>query len=119
MFLMLSLQKVVNQMPADHVTTNANEYIYCTSTYIPTGEYTFVDGTGWEYDRNYRLTPEALDELVDRINRVRPINNLRWDESQTATTCTTTEPQEEEEFDTTKIEEYIDSLEKEVVGTEN
>lgn len=107
-------------MPVNEVTTNANEYIYYTPAYIPTGEYTFSDAAGWTYDRNYRnyrLTPEAFDELIDRISRVHPI--AYYDEAESAVTCSTAKVQEEEEFDTTEIEKYIDSLEKEVVGTEN
>lgn len=107
-------------MPVNYVTTNANEYTW-TATNIPPGEYTFSNITEWTYDdRNFRLTPEALDELIDRINRVSPINNYSFcDELETAVTYQTVKPQEEEEFDTTEIEKYIDSLEKEVVGTEN
>lgn len=104
-------------MPVNEVTTNANEYIYYTPTYIPTGEYTFSDAAGWAYDRNYRLTPEAFDELIDRISRTHPITY--WNEAESTVTYSTAEPQEEEEFDTTEIEKYIDSLEKEVVGTGN
>lgn len=104
-------------MPVNEVTTNANEYIYYTPAYIPTGEYTFSDAAGWTYDRNYELIPEAFDELIDRINRVHP--TTYWNEAESTVTCSTVKVQEEEEFDTTEIEKYIDSLEKEVVGTEN
>lgn len=80
-------------------------------------EYTFSDTTGWTYGRNYKLTPEALDELIDRINRVHPTAS-NWGKAESTVTYSTAKPQEEE-FDTTEIEKYIDSLEKEVVGTEN
>ena len=97
-------------MPVNYVTTNADEYIFVN-------EYTLSDAAGWTYDRDFRFTLEDFDKLIDRINRVHPTTN--WGETGTAVTYATAEPQEEEAFDTTEIEKYIDSLEKEVVGTEN
>lgn len=59
--------------------------------YIFANEYTFSDTTNRTYTYNYEFTP----------------------------TYPTAEPQEEEEFDITEIEKYIDSLKKEVVETES
>lgn len=76
-------------MPVNEVTTNANEYIYYTPT------YTYIPTGEYTFSITY------------------------YDEAESAVTCSTAKVQEEEEFDTTEIEKYIDSLEKEVVGTEN
>lgn len=91
-------------MPVNYVTTNANEYIT---------DWTYTHNY---YERVYIFTPEDIDRIVDRINRVSPTNDIYLE---TAIAYPTVEPQEEEEFDTTEIKKYIDSLEKEVVGTEN
>lgn len=94
-------------MPVNYVTTNANEYTFWA--------HTNSDITNWTYTHNYEFTLEDIDRIA-RISRVSPTNDIY---SETAITYPTVEPQEEEEFDTTEIKKYIDSLEKEVVGTEN
>lgn len=93
-------------MPVDYATTNTNEYTFASECVFYT--------TNWTYPPNYEPTPEDIDRLV-RISRASPTNDIY---SETAITYPTVEPQEEE-FDTTEIKKYIDSLEKEVVGTEN
>ena len=118
------MQEEANRISIDRITTDDSlQWVYApdtatqTARYIPQGEYTFSDAAGWTYGRNYELTPEAFNELIDRINRVHP--TTYWNEAGSTVTCSTAKVQEEEEFDTTEIEKYIDSLKKEVVGTEN
>ena len=100
-------------MPIDYITNVdplfwARTPIQTTNYAAPPGEYILSDSAGQIYVHNYGLTPEDYGKLI----------NWRV-EYEAAFTCTTEKPQEEEEFDTTEIEKYIDSLEKEVVGTEN
>lgn len=106
-------------MPVNYVTTNANEYTFANEYIISdttSWAHTNSDITNWTYIHNYELTPEDIDRIFGRINRVSPTNDIYLE---TTIAYPTVEPQEEEEFDTTEIEKYIDSLEKEVVGTEN
>ena len=89
-------------MPIDRITTdgiigayNPLQWVWIpdtvtqVTTNIPSGEYTLLD-------------------------------TLLWGDTQAdVAACSTAKPQEGEEFDTTELEKYIDSLKKEAVGTKD